>query len=162
MSLTHPMGLQKEVIISKQDAVFWLDKKGRWCNQHGPFEHKKIIDHFHASIRKDEKGYFLSQGNTDYLEKVYFRYEDTALFVFDVIEQNGHIYLVCNTRRKFKLQPDKLFIKNDNLYIQEDDDLVKFSERALIQISKYIQDEGRQYFIRLGEEKYLIKEKNIS
>jgi len=50
-----------EIVISKDDAVFWLNANGRWHNAHGEFQHKKIIDYFHSSIQKDEKGYYLFQ-----------------------------------------------------------------------------------------------------
>ena len=76
----------KTIIISKDKAVFWLNKNGRWCNRHGEFEHKKIIDYFNASIRKDKGGYYVAQTTDDYQEKVYFNYEDTALFVVDVLK----------------------------------------------------------------------------
>ena len=46
-----------EIVISKEDAIFWLDENGRWHNAHGEFQHKKIIDYFHSSIKKDKKGY---------------------------------------------------------------------------------------------------------
>jgi hypothetical protein len=69
-----------EIIIPKERAIFWLDKNGRWHNAHGEFEHKKIIDYFHSSIKRDENGYYLFQKRGDVQEKVYFHYEDTALF----------------------------------------------------------------------------------
>ena len=68
----------KKIVISKDKAVFWLNQNGRWCNRHGEFEHKKIIDYFNASIRKDKGGYYVAQTTDDYQEKVYFHYEDTA------------------------------------------------------------------------------------
>ena len=73
----------KEFVVPKEKAVFWLDAYGRWHNEHGVFEHKKIISYFHSSIRKDAEGYYLFQKHNDHtIEKVYFKYEDTALFVF--------------------------------------------------------------------------------
>ncbi|PIE62260.1 MAG: MFS transporter permease, partial [Desulfobacterales bacterium] len=78
----------KEVIIPKEKAVFWMNGDGVWHNEHGPFEHPKIIRHFHNSIHKDENGYYLCQEREDVREKVYFPYEDTAIFVFQVIPGN--------------------------------------------------------------------------
>ena len=82
----------KEIVISKEDAVFWLDKNGCWHNDAGKFRHKKIIDFFNRSIRKDADGFHLCQLRDNCVEKVYFPYEDTALFVFDVIEDAGKSY----------------------------------------------------------------------
>ena len=62
----------KEIVIKKEDAVFWLDKSGCWRNNGGKFRKKKIIDLFHQSISKDDDGYFVSQIRGDILEKVYF------------------------------------------------------------------------------------------
>ena len=150
------MNSPRQIIIPKKDAVFRLDKNGRWHNQSGVFKHKKIIDYFHASIRKDKNGYYLFQSHGDCTEKVYFNYEDTALFVFDIISENDNIILVLNTLKKIKLQPRNLTIKDDNLYIHTDDDRIKFAERALIKISGYIDYEDNQYFLRVSDGRFLI------
>jgi hypothetical protein len=137
--------------------LFWLDKNGRWHNRHGTFQHKKIIDHFHASIRKDSHGYFLSQKFGNCKEKVYFRYEGNALFVFDIIK-NKNIILVLNTKKQIKLRPRKLFIKDDSLYMQFDEEQVKFVERGLMKISDLIEHDSQQYYIRLKNRRYKIDE----
>ena len=144
-------------VISKEDAVFWLDAQGRWQNEHGTFEHAKIIDYFHSSIKRDEKGYFLSQEQDDYSEKVYFRYEDTALFVFEVL-MNDDITLVLNTKKRIKLQPDNLSIKDDNLYTWDGDDRIKFAERALLKISDLLEEVDDQYSISVNDKRYRIHE----
>jgi hypothetical protein len=41
---------KKTNVISKDQATFWLDRYGRWHNEHGLFEHKKIIDYFDKLI----------------------------------------------------------------------------------------------------------------
>lgn len=147
---------KKEITISKEDAVFWMDERGRWQNQHGTFEHAKIIDYFHSSIRKDERGYYLFQEKDDYGEKVYFKYKDTALFVFDVIKDDD-IILVLNTKKRIKLQPENLSIKDDSLYYQDGDDLIKFAERSLMGISDLLEETEDQFSIRIAGKKYEIK-----
>ena len=107
----------KIVEIPKEEAVFWLDRHGYWHNEHGRFEHKKIIAYFHACIRRDEKGYFLSQMIDGVQEKVYFPYEDTALFVFNIIRDTD-VVLVLNTGARVKLRPTKLCMGKDDLYMQ--------------------------------------------
>ena len=143
---------KKEIIIPEEKAVFRMDKHGRWVNRHGPFQHKKIIDYFHRSIRKDEHGYFLYQTDGDISEKVYFRYEDTALFVFDIIFGET-IELVLNTGQKAAFEPEKLFVKNDGLYMETGQDLIKFSERALLRLSGYLDFRNGRCFLNIGEEK---------
>ena len=53
--------VKKTIVIPKENAVFRMDGNGIWHNEHGRFEHPKIINHFNRSIQKDEQGYFLSQ-----------------------------------------------------------------------------------------------------
>jgi len=145
-----------EMVISKEDAVFWMDGNGRWCNADGRFRHKKIIDHFHAAIEKDDKGYFLCQERGNVIEKVYFRYEETALFVFEVII-GGEIELVLNTGLRVSLDPERLCVKDDALFMCHGDEVIKFSDRSMMKIGRFIdEDKGRLYFCRNGK-RYIIR-----
>jgi len=143
----------KENVISKDEAVFWLDTNGRWHNKHGQFEHRKIIDFFHSSIIKDKDGYYVTQTTESYKEKVYFRYEDTALFVFNIIK-NKNIYLLLNTKKQMKLNPEELFIKDDSLYTKDGEELVKFTEQTMMKISKYMENDNDSYFIKIDDIRY--------
>jgi len=145
----------KEIVISRDRAVFWLDSNGFWHNKHGRFEHKKIINFFHSSIRKDKDGYYVAQTTESYKEKVYFRYEDTALFVFNIIK-NKNIYLLLNTKKQIKLNPEELFIKDDSLYTKAGEELVKFTEQSMMKISKYMENDNDRYFIIINDKRYMI------
>ena len=149
---------QVEIVIPKEKAVFWLDENGRWQNVHGEFQHKKIIDYFHSSIQKDEKGYYLFQERDNLREKVYFHYEDTALFVVDLIKDND-ITLTLNTKRRVKLKPKNLFTRNDNLYMRMGKETIKFSERGLMKISDFLEFSDEQYFIKVKNRRYRIEKK---
>ena len=151
----------KEVVVPREEATFWLDRWGYWCNAHGRFQHKKIIDYFHAAIARDEKGYFVAQVNGDCREKVYFRYEDTALFVFDVL-LNDRPTLVLNTRKHIPLDPDALFIHNDYLYMRQDGHLIKFNERSMLKISALFEHDGDTCFIRIGGERKAIRDRDAA
>ena len=141
----------KEIIIEKEDAVFRLDANGRWHNRHGRFQHKKVIDYFHASIKKDRHGFYLSQNRDDIVEKVYFPYEETALFVFDVI-MGDEIILVLNTKQRLELDPGRLLIKDDCLYFTAGEDLIKFTDRSMMKIVPFIETEAGHYvFVRNGK-----------
>jgi len=146
-----------EIVIPKEKAVFWLDKNGCWHNDTGKFRHKKIIDFFHASIRKDKNGYHLYQENNNCREKVYFHYEDTALFVFDILE-NDNMTLILNTGRRMTLNPEKLIIQGDNMYVDLEEERVKFSERSLMKISDSLEFENNRYFMRLKNKRYRLQE----
>lgn len=147
-----------EIIIPKERAIFWLDKNGRWRNAHGEFQHKKIIDYFHSSIQKDEKGYYLFQERGNLREKVYFHYEDTALFAVDLIKDED-ITLILNTKRQIKLMPRCLFTRNDNLYMRLGQETIKFAERGLMKISDLLEFRDEQYFIKVKNRRYRIIEK---
>ena len=147
----------KEIVIPKERALFWLDKNGRWHNDHGEFKHKKIIDYFLSSIKRDKNGYYLGQRREGCTEKVYFCYEDTALFVVDLVIAKD-IVLVLNTKKELKLRPRNLFIKNDNLYMKRGEETIKFSERGLMRISDFLQYDNNQYFIEVKSRKYKINQ----
>lgn len=138
----------EENVIPKEKAVFWMDGKGRWHNQHGPFGHKKIIEHFNAAIQKDENGYFVGQSHDGVFEKVYFRYEDTALFVLDLL-WGDPVKMILNTGEQIDLSPNLLFIRNDQLFHHKGEEIIKFSERALSKISEKIEYHQAGYSIRL-------------
>ena len=147
-----------EITIPKERAIFWLDKNGRWHNAHGEFEHKKIIDYFHSSIKKDQNGYYLYQERENLREKVYFRYEDTALFAVDLIKDED-ITLILNTKNQIKLKPRNLFIRGDDLYMRMGEEIIKFTERGLMKISDLLEYENDQYFIKIKGKKYSLSQK---
>ena len=145
----------KEIVIDKDQAVFWLDANGCWQNENGKFRHKKIIDYFHSCIKRDRQGYYLCQQNGNCVEKVYFPYEDQALFVMNVIRQDD-INLVLNTKKQIKLKPRKLFTKNDCLYMHMGEEIVKFAEQGLMQIAPFLEEENNRLFIRVKDRRYAI------
>lgn len=146
-----------EIVIPKEKAVFWLDKNGCWHNDNGKFRHKRIIDFFHASIRKEKDGYYLYQEKDKWREKVYFHFEDTALFVFDVLKENN-IILVLNTGKRVTLTPERLFVQDDILYVDLEEERVKFSERSLMKISDLLEFEDNRYFMKLKDKRYRLQE----
>ncbi len=148
----------QEITIKKEDAVFWMDGNGRWHNQHGEFEHKKVIAYFNQSIQYDSDGYFVSQVRGDMVEKVYFPYHETALFAVDIL-QHDEVRLLLNTRKRVPLNPEKLFIRNDTLFMHFENQLIKFSDRSMIKLSDRLDDANGQFTIHLNGLSYAIEEK---
>ncbi len=146
-----------EIVIPRDRAIFWLDKNGRWHNAHGEFEHQKIIDYFHSSIKRDENGYYLFQERENLREKVYFRYEDTALFAVDLVKDDD-ITLVLNTKRHIKLKPRNLFVRGDDLYMRMGEETIKFTDRGLMKISDLLEYDNDRYFIRVKNRRYKISQ----
>ena len=147
----------EEVVISSDQAVFWMDAQGHWHNQHGRFRHKKIIDYFHAAIGRDAQGYFVAQERGNVREKVYFKYEDTALFVFNV-KNNGATRLILNTGAEMDLIPEDLFIRGDDLYVTRNGESIKFTDRALMKIFRRIEGTAQQYFFCEGQRRIPIRQ----
>jgi hypothetical protein len=152
-------GELKQVIISKEDSVFWMDKDGNWCNEHGKFEHPKIIKYFNSSLKKDENGFYVYQKTDECEEKVYFKYEETALFVVSLkesVKEKEDFSLVLNDNSKIKFDPENLFTKDDSLYLQTIDNLIKFSSRALLKLSKFIEEKDDQLSLTIKGKTYKI------
>ena len=88
-------------------------------------------------------GYYLCQPREGFLEKVYFSYEDTALVIIDIKEeQESELTLLLSTRENLILDPGQLFTCNDNLYVQTLEHCMKFAQRALVKISAFMEDKG--------------------
>lgn len=148
------------IIIPKEQAVFRLDGNGVWWHIDGEkFSNPKIIDYFHSMIQKDEGGFFLEQEHEHYIDKVYFSCEDTALFVFGIIKGDRPT-LCLNTGKKFPLDPEKLMLKNDSLYIEDGNDLIKFNERAMFALADYMEDTDGQYVMVIDGERTVIPGKD--
>lgn len=145
-----------EIVIPKENAVFRLDANGCWHNQNGKFGNKKIIDYFHASIRHDAGGYFLFQDRGTCTEKVYFPYEDTALFVFSVV-LGDPVTLVLNTGAQLPLEPRKLCVQKDSLYVRVGDQRAKFTDRCLMAVADLLTVEDELYVIRQGGRRHRIE-----
>jgi hypothetical protein len=150
-----------EVVIPKENAVFWMDGRGRWQNRHGRFEHKRIIDHFNRSIRRDKDGYYVTQTRGDVREKVYFAYEDTPLFVFQLITGDP-MRLVLNTGETIPLDPARLFVQADQLYFLRGDERIKFSGRALLAMSPCLEERPEGLSFRLGDRTYPVPDRSRS
>ncbi len=131
----------KQIIISKEDAVFWMDKQGEWQNDHGTIEHPRIIKYFNSCIRKDDTGYFVHQKTENTEEKVYFSYEETAVFVIGIKFEND-VILVLNIGDSIILDPANLYTADDSLFAKTEDHLIKFNTGTLLKISKYLNEKN--------------------
>ena len=144
-----------EVVIPKENAVFRMDGQGRWQGRHGRFEHKRIIDYFNRAIRRDADGYYVTQIRGDIREKVYFAFDDTPLFVFQIIAKDP-IRLLLNTTETIALDPARLFVEADQLYQQRGDERIKFSDRALLAMAPYLDERADGFSLRIGDQSWPI------
>jgi len=79
------------------------------------------------------------------------------LFVFDVIKGED-ISLVLNTQKKIRLRPKKLFVNDDNLYVNSGEHRIKFTDNSLIRIWDLLGYEGDDYFITVKGRRYKIRQ----
>jgi hypothetical protein len=150
---------KKQNIIPKEEAVFWMDKDGTWHNEHGKLEHPRIIKYFNQSIGKDDQGYFLSQIINDVEEKVYFPYEETAVFVVDLVQRESGIELTLNTLGTIALDPDTLYTKSDALFMETAAHLIKFNQNALARMSSFLEETPQGLALNLGRTQTVIRER---
>jgi hypothetical protein len=150
-----------EIVIPAQDAVFWMDSRGRWCNRHGPFRNPRIIDYFHRSIRRDADGYFVTQVRDGLREKVYFRHGETPIFAVDVRLSHPPL-LLLNTKRQIPLEPSSLWIRADTLFMKHGSEVVQFSERVMVKLSSLMEDTPEGLDLRLEGVRHRIREKEAS
>lgn len=150
-----------EIVVPKENAAFRLDRRGRWCNAFGVFRNRRISDYFHSAIRRDEGGYFVCQESDNRIEKVYFPYEDTALFVVDVVMADP-IQLLLNTRLQLPLDPAALFVSDDSLYLTRAGERIKFSESALLKLADVMDFTDEGYFIHVLGRRHRIREARAS
>lgn len=148
MTDDHTDRTRRSIVIPREKAVFWMDANGNWHNEHGKFEHPRIIRYFNASIKKDADGYYVYQATDEYEEKVYFPYEDTALFAVDIT--SGPVFdLILNTGERIRPDQGRFFIRNDQLYFQTADHRIKFTVQAMVRISRFIDEKDGDWSIRL-------------
>ncbi|BBO82188.1 hypothetical protein DSCO28_27540 [Desulfosarcina ovata subsp. sediminis] len=146
-----------DVVIPKENAVFWMDDRGRWHNRHGRFEHKRIIDHFNQAIRFDGDGYYVTQVRGNVREKVYFHYADTPLFVVRIIEKTD-LKGVLNTGEEIIIDPPALCIENDQLYQVRGVERIKFSDRALLTLASHLKETANGLIFQMGDRSWPIPE----
>lgn len=150
---------KKQTVIPKEQAVFWMDGNGIWHNEHGKLEHPKIIKYFNQSIQKDDQGYFLSQTINDREEKVYFPYEKTAVFAVGVTMAGDGVELTLNIPEVAPLMPEALYIKDDALFMEGQAHLIKFTPKALAQMTPILKDTDQGLCLVLGDKQIGIPEK---
>ena len=67
--------------------------------------------------------------------------------------------LKLNTGEKLKLIPELLYVQNDQLYFRKgDNEIVKFTDRAMRIICEKIEEKGRGYILKLDGNQYDIAE----
>jgi hypothetical protein len=66
---------------------------------------------------------------------------------------------VLNTKKRIKLKPKKLWLRDDSLYMQSGSANIKFIERGLMKVSDLLEFTNDQYFIKVKDRRYRIPQK---
>ena len=151
-------GHKDTIVIPKEYAKFHMDKHGRWLNDGGPIEKASIIRYLNSAIEKDENGYYVTHMLGDRREKVYFGYDDTALFAIDLVHHGSDVSLLLNTKRRLKLEPTGLFLKADSLYLEQNGHIIKFNERAMVKMASFMTESEDGLMIAINGQKQVIRE----
>lgn len=146
------------IVIPKEYAKFRMDRNGRWLNDGGPVEKASIIRYLNSAIEKDENGYYVTHMLGERREKVYFGYDDTALFIIDLKLNGDDISLLLNTKRRLKLEPAGLFLKDDSLYFEQSGHVIKFSERAMVKMAPLLAESEEGLVVTINGRKQIIRE----
>lgn len=150
--MTQPV---QDIVIGADEAVFWMDNQGRWCNAGGRIRHKRTADYLSSCIGHDAGGWFVRQRRENIREKVYFKCGPTALFAVDV-QTGDKIVLALNTGRRLALKPRRLAICDDVLYQIAAPAWIKFTDRAATKLAALLEEDARGWAIRVGGRRYRI------
>ena len=66
------------------------------------------------------------------------------------------VSILLNTGEKTKLEPEDLYIKNDQLFMNYLDTVIKFTDRCLMRLSECIEEIEGVYSFQIHGKKYII------
>jgi hypothetical protein len=69
------------------------------------------------------------------------------------------VELLLNTGETIELNPEGLFVCKDHLYLQREDERIKFSDRVLLKLSAFIDYDAGRYYFSSGQERHPLIER---
>ncbi len=76
----------------------------------------------------------------------------------DFVKKEAGIELLLNTLDSIALDPDALYIKSDALFMETGAHLVKFTQKALAQMSVFLTDTPQGLAFKLGRTQTVIRQ----
>ena len=142
-----------------------IDKEGVWYFRGKEIIRKDIICYFYQNLKKDEFGRYIIELEND---RCYLEVEDApfvikSVYRFDSKSSNKEcIYLLLSDQSLEKLDPNTLYVGNDNvLYcsIRDKAFIARFSRAGYYQIANFIEydTEKNEYVILLNGKSFYIK-----
>lgn len=136
----------------------FIDKDGLWYVNGVLMIRKEIIKLFAADLKKEGHDKY----HLDWQHQLYpVRVEDAPFFVQSVTEQVGRLMIQLYDGRNFPLPPGNIIIKNNipylSLFWQRD---TKLSRPAYSELCKNVIERDGDYFIKYGENEWLVEECN--
>ncbi len=136
---------------------FYIDKEGNWYQDGLPILHKRTYLENNRNLRRDEEGrYYVQEGRF----KVYAVVEDTPFVVRGVVERDNKLYVVLNDETQELLDFDSLEFSDDNVpyvRVKKGEFLSRFTRPAYYELVKFLKEEGGNFYIEYGGEKYPIR-----
>jgi len=71
--------------------------------------------------------------------------------------EKEELFVVLNTAETIKLEPENVLAKADSLYMQTQDHLIKFKTRAMMKLSKYLDERDGRFFLTIKGKEYQIR-----
>lgn len=130
----------------------YLDRNGNWFHNNEEFVHQGMIKAFYENIISDERdSYSVRIGSSE----VPIEVEELVLWVTDaeINEKSSEISLSLTNGEDVRLDnSSSLYIKNDELYLHlQDGRKAKFFRKSYNILTRYLEENKGQFFIRAGK-----------
>ncbi len=145
-----------------QKPRIFIDKEGNWFQDGTPILHRWTYLYNNKLLQKvqkdDQVQYFIDEGRG----KIYIEVEDTPFVIKNIELRNSSLFLILNDETDEKLQFDTIYLNADNIpYVKVKNGRfdARFSRPAYYEIMKLLNHEQGKYYLNIGSEKILIKQK---
>jgi len=143
--------------VQYQAGIIRLDREGRWFHDNVEITHKRTIDLFNKSIKKDPAGGYMLHVGVEYCHIVV---EDTAYFVKRVDYDGDRCVLWLSDGEVEDLNPATLRVGDENaMYcdVKGGEFPAKFTRPAYYQLTDNLEETDDGYGIRIGGKVWPIK-----
>jgi Uncharacterized protein conserved in bacteria len=133
----------------------FIDKRGRWYQDGIAITHRWTYLHNNKLLSRDEEGrYYIEEGRG----RIYVEVEDTPFVVKMVDKRSDGFYIILNDETEERLNLDVLWMNRENIpytKVKNGEFEARFLRPAYYEFTKHLKQEGDEFYIRLGEVKYL-------
>ncbi|MBI2487807.1 MAG: DUF1285 domain-containing protein [Deltaproteobacteria bacterium] len=152
----------KEQKIEKFRPRIYIDKEGNWYQDGIPVLHRWTYLHNNKLLGRDEGGkYYVDEGSG----KLYVQVEDTPFVVKMIDRRKDGFYIILNDETEEKLDFNNLWINEENVVytkVKNREFEARFLRPAYYEFTKYLIQEGDNFYIEVDKTKYPLKSEKYS